>query len=149
MKIAIVTAATAAWIGLASLREANALPDSLRSAPLQLVGRCDSCSGRWEGGAIYSYCEVSVLRVVRGAPQADAVVVRQRGGVVDGLAQKVSHVTAVEPGGEYLLFLHRDDTGNWAPAAKGVQPIVETPELGQSVDGRPLDEVIRDLGGAR
>ncbi len=66
------------------------LPGSLRCAPLQLVGRCDSCSSRWEGGSIYSYCEVSVLRVVRGAPQGDTVVVRQRGGVVDGLAQKVS-----------------------------------------------------------
>jgi hypothetical protein len=113
------------------------------------VGRCDACSSRWEGGSIYSYCEVSVLRVVRGAPQADAVVVRQRGGVVDGLAQKVSHVTMVKPGGEYLLFLRRDDSGGWAPLAKGVQPIVATPDLGEAVDGRPLDEVIRDLGGDR
>jgi hypothetical protein len=149
MKIAIATAATAAWMGVASICDASALPESLRSAPLQLVGRCDSCSSRWEGGSIYSYCEVSVLRTIRGAPRADAVVVRQRGGVVDGLAQKVSHVTMVEPGGEYLLFLRQDDSGSWAPLSKGVQPVVETPDLGEAVDGRSLEEVIRDLGGDR
>jgi hypothetical protein len=149
MKIAIATAATAVWIGVACVCSASALPESLRSAPLQIVGRCDSCSSRWEGGSIYSYCEVSVLRVVRGAPQADTVVVRQRGGVVDGLAQKVSHVTLVEPGGEYLLFLHQDDSGSWSPLSKGVHSVVETPDLGEEVDGRPLDEVIRDLGGDR
>jgi len=149
MRIAIATAVIAAWIGAASFCDANTLPGSLRLAPLQLVGRCDSCSSRWEGGSIYTYCEVSVLRVVRGAPQADAVVVRQRGGVVDGLAQKVSHVTLVEPGGEFLLFLHPDDSGSWAPIANGVHPIIETPDLGQAVDGQPLDEVIRELGGDR
>jgi len=149
MKIAMATAATAAWIAVAGICEASPLPESLRSAPLQLVGRCDSCSSRWEGGTIYSYCEVSVLRVVRGAPQADTVVVRQRGGVVDGLAQKVSHVTMVEPGGEYLLFLRQDGAGSWAPLSKGVHPVVETPDLGEAVDGQPLDEVVRDLGGDR
>jgi hypothetical protein len=149
MRIAIATAVIAAWIGAASFCDASTLPGSLRSAPLQLVGRCDSCSSRWEGGSIYTYCEVSVLRVVRGAPQADTVVVRQRGGVVDGLAQKVSHVTLVEPGGEFLLFLHQDDSGGWAPIANGVHPIIETPGLGQAVDGQPLDEVIRELGGDR
>jgi hypothetical protein len=149
MKNAIAKAATAVWIGLATVCDGRALPQSLRSAPLQLLGRCDSCSSRWEGGSIYSYCEVSVLRVVHGTPQADTVVVRQRGGVVDGLAQKVSHVTTVEPGVEYFLFLHQDDSGNWAPVTKGVHPVVETPDLGEAVDGQPLDEVIRDLGGDR
>jgi hypothetical protein len=149
MKIAMATAATAVWIGVASVCDASALPQSLRSAPLQLVGRCDSCSSRWEGGSIYSYCEVSVLRAVRGSPQADTVVVRQRGGVVDGLAQKVSHVTMVEPGGEYLLFLRQDDSGSWAPLTKGVHLVVETADLGETVDGQPLEEVVRDLGGDR
>src|SRR5262245_58902797 len=149
MRIAIATAVIASWIGVASLCAAGTLPGSLRSAPLQLVGRCDSCSSRWEGGSIYSYCEVSVLRAVRGSPQADTVVVRQRGGVVDGLAQKVSHVTVVEPGGEYLLFLRQDDSGSWAPLTKGVHPVVETPDLGETVDGQPLEEVVRDLGGDR
>jgi hypothetical protein len=148
MNAAIARKAVALCVGMASVCAANVLSESQRSAPLQVVGRCDSCSSRWEGGSIYSYCELSVLRLVRGAPQGDALIVRQRGGTVDGLAQKVSSVLMLEPGGEYLLFLHPDDSGSWAPVAKGVRPVVETPELGQAVDGKPLDEVIRELGGA-
>ncbi len=147
MKIAIAGAAAAVCIGAATVFAACVLTEGARGAPLQLVGRCDSCSSRWEGGSIYSYCELSVLRLVRGAAGADAVVVRQRGGVVDGVAQKVSHLPAFQPGEKYLLFLDRNDSGSWAPVAKGVHPIVEAPDLGETVDGQPLDEVIRDLGG--
>ncbi len=146
MRTAIAGVAAAAWIGVASVCAASVLTERARGAPLQLVARCDSCSSRWEGGSIYSYCELSVLRLVRGAPPADPVVVRQRGGVVDGIAQKVSHVTAFQPGEKYLLFLDRDESGSWAPVAKGVHPVVEAPDLEETVDGRPLDEVIRELG---
>jgi hypothetical protein len=146
MKIAIVGAAVAVWMG-ATVCAASVLTEQVRGAPLQLVGRCDSCSSRWEGGSIYSYCELSVLRLIRGAAGADAVVVRQRGGVVDGVAQKVSHLSTFQPGEKYLLFLDRDGSGNWAPVARGVHPIVEVPDVEDTVDGQPLDEVIRDLGG--
>jgi hypothetical protein len=147
MKTAIAGAAAAVWIGVASVCAASVSTERTRGAPLQLVGRCDSCSSRWEGGSIYSYCELSVLRLIRGVPGADAVVVRQRGGVVDGVAQKVSHLSAFQPGEKYLLFLDHDESGSWAPVAKGVHPIVEAPDLEQTVDGQSLDEVIRDLGG--
>ena len=147
MKNAIAKAAVAVWVGVASVCAASAWSEWARGAPLQVVGRCDSCSSRWEGGSIYSYCDVSVLRLVRGAPQALALVVRQRGGVVDGVAQKVSHLSGLEPGGKYLLFLGRDESGSWAAMAKGVHPVVETTDLGETVDGQPLDEVLRELGG--
>jgi hypothetical protein len=148
MRIAIAGAAAAVWVA-ATVCAAGVLTERTRGAPLQLVGRFDSCSSRWEGGSIYSYCELSVLRLIRGAPGADTVVVRQRGGVVDGVTQKVSHLSAFQPGERYLLFLDRDGSGNWAPVAKGVHPIIEAPDLGETVDGQPLDEVIRDLGGGR
>jgi hypothetical protein len=149
MKTAIAGAAAAVWIGVASVCAAGVSTERTRGAPLQLVGRCDSCSSRWEGGSIYSYCELSVLRLIRGVPGADAVVVRQRGGVVDGVAQKVSHLSTFQPGEKYLLFLDHDESGSWAPVAKGVHPIVEAPDLEQTVDGQSLDEVIRDLGGGQ
>jgi hypothetical protein len=118
-----------------------------RDAALQVVGRCDSRSSRWEGGGIYSYCEVSVLQVLRGVADP-SLVVRQRGGEVDGIAQKVSHVTMMEPGQTYLLFLGRDDTGSWSPTSKGVNPVLETSDLGETVDGQPLEEIVRELGSA-
>ena len=138
-----------ALIGLAALPPAFAGTPWLewtRSSTLQLVGRCDSRSSRWEGHAIYSYCEVSALRIVHGEPEP-GLVVRQRGGEVDGIAQRVSHVTPMEPGGIYLLFLARDSSGAWSPTSKGVNRVVESSDLGDTVGGEPLGEVIRQLGG--
>jgi len=118
-----------------------------KDAPLQLVGRCDSRSSRWEGGAIYSYCDVSVLRLVHGAV-ADGVVVRQRGGEVDGIAQKVLHSSLMEPGREYLFLLSPDGSGSWSPTSGGLLEVIDTPGLGAMIGAQPLDEVIRQLGGA-
>lgn len=115
-------------------------------APLQVVARCEARSSRWESGAIFSYSDLSVLRVVRGAPD-HTLVVRQRGGSVDGIGQKVSHAVLLEPGQRYLLFLEPDESGAWAPTSKGVNEIVEQADLGDTVAGEPLDEVIAALEG--
>jgi hypothetical protein len=115
-------------------------------APLQVVALCQSRSSRWEGGAIYSYSQLSVIRVIRGANDA-IVTVRQRGGEVDGVGQRVSHVTLLEPGQRYLLFLEQDDLGNWAPNAMGVNPVSEG-DGGGAVGGQSLDEIVSELGGA-
>ncbi len=141
--------AVAALIGLAALAPAfggAAWLDLARNSTLQLVGRCDSRSSRWEQHAIYSYCEVTVLRTVRGTPDP-GLVVRQRGGEVDGIVQRISHTALLEPGETYLLFLARDAAGVWSPTARGVNRVVETGDLGETVGGEPLDEVIRQLGG--
>jgi hypothetical protein len=141
--------AVAALIALAALQPAfggAAWLDLARNSTLQLVGRCDSRSSRWEQHAIYTYCEVSVLRTVRGTPDP-GLVVRQRGGEVDGIVQRITHTTLLEPGETYLLFLARDPSGVWSPTAKGVYRVVESGNLGETVGGEPLDEVIRQLGG--
>ena len=132
---------------LASAVAGASWTDLARGADLAIVGRCDSRTSRWENGGIYSYCETAVLRIVRGA-EASTLVVRQRGGEVDGIAQKVTHMAMMEPGRSYLLFLAHDDTGSWSPTSKGVNPISETPDAGETVGGEPLEEVIRALGGA-
>jgi hypothetical protein len=141
--------AVAALMGLAVLPSVfGGAPwlDLARGSTLQVVGRCDSRSSRWEQHAIYSYCEVTVLRTVRGTPDA-GLVVRQRGGEVDGIVQRLSHTTLLEPGETYLLFLARDAGGVWSPTARGVNRVVESGELGETVGGEPLDEVVRQLGG--
>ncbi len=137
---ALLLVANVSWAGSSWLERAQ-------GAPLQLVGRCDSRSSRWEGGSIYSYCEVSVLRLVHGTP-GDTLLVRQRGGDVDGIAQKVTHVSLMEPGRAYLLFLVPDAAGTWSPTSKGLYPVSDTPGLGETVGAEALDEVIRELGGA-
>lgn len=116
-------------------------------APLQVVALCQSRSSRWEGGSIYSYSQLSVIRVIRGAAEG-IVTVRQRGGEVDGIGQKVSHVALLQPGQPYLLFLEQDDSGNWTPKTMGVNPVVGASDGSQTVAGQPLDEVVSELGGA-
>ena len=122
-------------------------PERAADAPVQIVARCDSRSSRWEGGSIYSYSEVSVLQVVRGSP-GDPLVVRQRGGEVDGVGQKVTHVSLLEPGRSYLLFLDGDASSGWSPTSNGVN-VVEEGDGGQTVAGEPLDRVLSELGGAK
>jgi hypothetical protein len=136
----------AALLATGESRAGDGWIDRAQGAPLQLVGRCDSRSSRWEGGSIFSYCEVSVLRIVHGAPP-QTLSVRQRGGDVDGMAQRVTHVSLMEPGRSYLLFLVPDASGSWSPTSKGLYPLVDVPELGPTVGGEALDEVIRELGG--
>ena len=117
-----------------------------RDAPLALVARCEAQSSRWEGGSIYTYSEVAALRVVRGVP-AHSVIVRQRGGDVDGIGQRVSHQSLLEPGRTYLLFLAQDSSSSWSPTSTGVNLVDDSPD-GQIVGGQTLEQVIGELGGA-
>ena len=120
--------------------------DRAAGAPLQVVALCQSRASHWEGGSIFTDSEVSVLRVVRGAPDL-ILKVRQRGGEVDGIGQKVSHSTVLEPGKSYLLFLSPNEAGGWSPTSKGVNPISVLTDLVESVAGEPLERVLSELGG--
>jgi hypothetical protein len=139
--IALVLASAAG-----SAADAPLWPQRAAGAPLQVVAQCQSRSSQWEGGSIYSYSQLSVLRTIAGSPDP-ALVVRQRGGEVDGVGQRVSNVALLEPGRTYLLFLRRDGAV-WTPTAAGVNPVVEGGDGEQRVGGEPLDEVVAALGGA-
>jgi hypothetical protein len=115
-------------------------------APLQVVAVCQSRASHWEDGKILSDSEVSVSRIVHGAP-ASTIVVRQRGGEVDGIGQKVTHTMLLEPGKTYLLFLVPAEGDRWLPTTKGVNPITTLANLVDQVGGEPLDRVIAALGG--
>lgn len=135
-------------LALACAAGAASWVDLSRDAPLQIVGRCQSRASHWEGGAIVSDSEVAVLNTVRG-PAADTVTIRQQGGEVDGIGQKVAGgQKLLAPGATYLLFLVPGDGGRWQPIPTGVNPVVDRPEAGPSVAGTPLDEVLAALGGA-
>ncbi|MGH7898103.1 MAG: hypothetical protein ACREQQ_09130 [Candidatus Binatia bacterium] len=125
------------------------LIERAHAAPLQVVAHCDSQSSRWEGGSIFTESDVSVLETVRGVP-GQRLVVRQRGGEVDGIGQRVTHVSLLKPGRTYLLLLTEDTAVNWVPIASGVKLVDVSAEGVQTVAGRPLAQVLaelRDLGG--
>ncbi len=115
-------------------------------APLAIVGVVQSRTSHWESGAIYSDSELSVAKVLRGNPDL-TLVVRQKGGEVDGVGQKVSHSTLLVPGKSYLLFLAPGDEGRWLPTAKGVNPITILADGLEVVAGEPLERVLAELGG--
>ena len=85
-------------------------------------------------------------QILRGNPDL-TVVVRQRGGEVDGIGQKVSHTTLLVPGKSYLLFLTPSADGRWLPTSQGVNPISTFADGIAGVAGEPLDRVVAALGG--
>src|SRR2546421_7761921 len=119
---AVRAAALLLFGGATAVLAGTSWPQRAADAPLQIVAVCQSRTGRWEGGSIYSYSEMSVARTIHGAAPG-TLVVRQRGGEVDGTAQRVTHTSLLQPGESYVLFLGKDDTSSWTPNSKGVNPI--------------------------
>ena len=141
----------ALFVALAMLAVGHALaagswPQRAGDAPLQVVALCQSRASHWEEGKIVSDSELSIQRVVRGGADS-TIVVRQRGGEVDGIGQKVTHTILLDPGKRYLLFLTPLADGRWEPTTKGVNVIATLPDVGETVGGDPLDQVIAELGG--
>ena len=130
----------------ATLFAAGSWLERAADAPLQIVGVVQSRTSHWENGAIYSDSELSVSKIVRGNPDL-TIVVRQHGGEVDGIGQKVSHTTLLAPGKSYLLFLMPAEDGHWLPTSKGVNPIGALADGLEGVAGEPLERVIAELGG--
>jgi len=142
---AAIFAATVVF-SAAPLRAEDSWLARAADAPLAIVGVVESRTSHWENGAIYSDSEVSVSQIVRGNPDL-TIVVRQKGGEVDGIGQKVSHSTLLAPGKSYLLFLTPVEEGRWLPTSKGVNPITVAADGLEAVAGEPLDRVLAVLGG--
>ncbi len=130
----------------AELFAAGSWLERAADAPLQIVGVCQSRTSHWEDGKIYTDSELSVSKILRGAPDL-TVLVRQRGGEVDGIGQKVSHTTLLVPGKSYLLFLTPGEGGRWLPTSRGVNPIGALADGLEAIAGEPLEQVLAALGG--
>ena len=121
------------------------------TAPLVVVGRAETATSRWEGSLIYTTVDFSIRRVVRG-DAGSSVTLRQRGGVVGRIGQRVTHVDLLEPGRPYLLFLSRDSAGAWTPTSRGVHrieagAIEDGSGSGERVGGEALEDVLAEIGG--
>jgi len=143
--MAAVLAATVMFSAAVSVA-AGSWVERADDAALAIVGVVQSRTSHWENGAIYSDSELSVAKVLRGNPDL-TLVIRQKGGEVDGIGQKVSHSTLLVPGKSYLLFLTEDAEGRWSPTAKGVNPITVLADGLELVAGEPLERVLAELGG--
>lgn len=138
---------------VSSIGAADDLADAIASraagAALVVIGEPLGQESRWEDGGIWTYTEVAVRRAI-GAGGPDTVVVRQRGGTVGRIGQRVSHVRLLDPRRPHLLFLWPDDHGaSWIPGTAGVLPI----DLGldglERVEGTLLAPIVRSLEGLR
>lgn len=102
---------------------AGSVEERASRAGAVIVGECEVEESHWEGGAIWTHAEIRIRDQVRGESLPDVVTVRQRGGVVGRVGQRVTHEIPIQGGREYLLLLGRDGEGRWQPLAQGVEPI--------------------------
>lgn len=79
-----------------------------------VVAKAGASEARWDAGrtAIWTHVDITVSETWKG----DAVRTMQvsiRGGVVGDVGQHVSGAGSLEKDKEYLLFLWKDDAGQW------------------------------------
>jgi hypothetical protein len=130
-----------------ALEPLEAIVARAEGAPLAIVGDPVRQESRWEDGAIWTYTELAVRRSL-GAPVSSPVVVRERGGVVGGIGQRVTHSRRVDVTRPHLLLLWRDpETGAWQPGVGGVLAVERRASEADLVGGVPLDTVWRALEG--
>jgi hypothetical protein len=116
------------------------------TAPLAVVGEAIRQESRWENGGIWTYTEFAVRRSV-GEAVPSMILVRERGGEVDGIGQRVTHARRLDATRPHLLLLWRDpETGAWLPGIGGILPLAITPS-GETVEGVDLESVLGALAG--
>ena len=146
-------AAAVVWVlvaGVASLARASdplgEIIASAKTAPLAVVGEAIRQETRWENGGIWTYTEFAVRRSV-GQAVPPTILVRERGGEIDGIGQRVTHVNRIDPTRPHLLLLWRDpETGEWSPGIGGILPLALTTS-GETVEGVELEAVLGALAG--
>ena len=143
-------AAVAVFVGFPAFAPAADVLQTILSrasnAPLAAVGHVVRQESRWENGGIWTYSEVSVRRSM-GASVPSTILVRERGGVVGGIGQQVSHSRLIDPSRPHLLLLWRDpETGLWTPGIGGVLPLVLAGGE-ETLGGLSLDAVLGALRG--
>ena len=143
-------AAVAIFVGFPSFASAADLLQAIlaraSNAPLAAVGDVVRQESRWENGGIWTYSEVTVRESV-GAAVPSTILVRERGGVVGGIGQQVSHSRLIDAARPHLLLLWRDpETGLWTPGTGGVLPLALANGQ-ETLAGLSLDALLGALRG--
>lgn len=75
-------------------------------SPLIVRGTVKSVESRWdrEHRRIYTYAEIRIIEGLKGQP-SQTIWVRQPGGIVDDVGQRVEGAAAFEPGEDVVVFL--------------------------------------------
>lgn len=84
----------------------QSIEEMAQSAKVIVEGRVGQIQARWDevGSHISTYAEIALLRPLKGEA-TKAFLVKQPGGVVDGVGQYVSGAARFSPGENVLLFL--------------------------------------------
>jgi hypothetical protein len=119
---------------------------------LVLRGRIGQQQSRWDddGRRIYTYTELQILDVIKGDPAGGSVLIRQPGGVVDGIGQKVAGAARFRTAEEVVLLLQQapDDGTVLIPLGMAAGKISIDPDgLGGPRAYRDLDGLARYAPG--
>ena len=115
------------------------------TSPLAVVGEPLRQESRWEEGGIWTYTEIAVRRSL-GESVPATLLVRERGGVVGSVGQRVTHSTHIDPARPHLLLLWRDpETGSWQPGVGGALPLTRDATGEERIDGLPIESVLHAL----
>jgi len=83
------------------------LSDLVARADTIVQGRVEGSVVRWVVGSIYTDTSIRVSECMAGTCSS-RMIVRQRGGEIDGIGQSVEGTVQLSPGQEVILFLRRD-----------------------------------------
>jgi hypothetical protein len=141
--------ALAVLVALITARPAGAtraLPVSLeqlsRIAEVVVDGEALAARSYWLDGRIFTRLDVKVLGTWKGALRERTISVVVRGGVVEGIGQRVDGEAVITPGDHTVLFLRYDEElAGYRPIALE-QGAYRVRELD---DARPARLVRRDL----
>ena len=83
-----------------------------RNADEIVIGKVANIESNWEDGGkkIYSYVEVQVSESLKGV-ESQTVLIRQLGGEVGDIGQRIEGLSTFDSGEEILVFLKENSTG--------------------------------------
>lgn len=132
----------AARPGAATVARLASDAELTRSSRLVVQGAVRSVSSQWSGENIYTYAEVDIERIFKGAVKNWRIVVKQLGGAVGDLVMGIDGAPSFRKGERVLLFL---DT--WPDGAlqvthlfMGKYDIVRNSKSGRTRVRRSVDE---------
>lgn len=126
LRLCLIALVALAGVAQATTVIGETLEQMAAHAPLIVRGVVGQQQARWDdaGRRIHTFTEVKVVEQLKGEAPA-LVMVRQPGGEVGELGQRVAGVARFEPGEEVVLFLEQpaDDASVWLVRGLGAGKI--------------------------